>query len=121
VRKGIVHPDMLTHLSRFYPATCTVRHYTAESPDTYGQPQPTWGDFSGHVNLSCSVAPSGGREIKRADMEIAISTHTIALAGSYPDITAKMQAVVGAETYDILLVEVDSHSKMTRLTTQVVT
>jgi len=120
MNKILIHPNMLTHLSSFYSDTCTIEYYTAENPDEFGQPQPTWINFPSHVSLDCAIAPKGGREIKQPDMTIAISTHTIAIAGYYPTIIPWMRVVISGQIYDILLVEVDSHSIMTRLTVRVV-
>jgi len=120
MRSELIDSNLLTHLSRFYSSTCTVKTYAAENPDTFGQPQPAWIDFVGHVNLACSLAPSGGREVKRPDMTIAISTHIVSMAGYYPTIIPKMRAVIGGNTYDILTVEVDSRSKTTRLMMEIV-
>lgn len=120
MRKEIVDSNLLTHLSRFYPATCTIRTYAAENPDTYGQPAPVWANFAGHIDIPCAIASAGGDEVKMADMTIAIATHKMALAGLYMTIIPKMKVVVSGQEFDILLVEWDSHLEMTRLTTRIV-
>lgn len=120
MRKELVDSNLFTHLSRFYAVTCTIRTYAAEAPDTFGQPQPVWADFAGHVDIDSVLAPSGGKEVKREDMTIAISTHTISLVGNYPTVTPRMRAVVGAQTYEILTVEIDSRQETTRLMVEVV-
>lgn len=121
MRAEIVDSNLLTHLTpRFYLSLCTIKTYAAESPDSFGQPSPAWADFASHVDIPCSVGAAGGTEVKTPNMTTAVATHKIALAGCYPNIIPKMRAVVSGQTYDILLVEVDSHSKMTRLTTQIV-
>lgn len=120
MRKELIHSGMLAHLSRFYSSTVTIETYGAENPDTFGQPQPVWANFAGHVNLACAIAPSGGREVKRPDMTTAISTHIVSVAGYYPTIIPKMRAVIGGQTYDILTVEVDSRSETTRLMLEIV-
>jgi len=121
MRKELIASDLFSHLSRFYAATCTIRTYAAENPDTYGQPQPVWADFAGHVNIDCVIAPSGGKEVKLSDMTIAISTHKISLVGDYSaTIIPKMRAVIGTQTYEILTVEVDSRQETTRLMVEVV-
>jgi len=120
MRKELIASDLFSHLSRFYAATCTIRTYAAENPDTYGQPQPVWADFAGHINIDCVIAPSGGKEAKRDDMTIAISTHKISLVGYYPTIIPKMRAVIGGQTYEILTIEIDSRQETTRLMVEVV-
>jgi len=120
VRKELIDSGLFAHLSRFYSATCTIRTYAAESPDSFGQPQPVWADFVGHVNIACVIAPSGGKEVKRADMTTTISTHKISLVGNYPTIIPKMRAVIGTQTYEILTIEIDSRQETTRLMVEVV-
>ncbi len=118
MRKQIVNAGLVAAVARFFPATLTIRYYAAENPDTFGQPGPVWILFPGHIALDCSIAPvgtKGGVEIKRPDMTTAISTHIIALAGYYPTIEPWMRAVISGVSYDILIVDVDSHSTMTRL------
>lgn len=121
MRKELFSSGLLAALTPFfYTSTCTIKYYTVENPDTFGQPQPAWIDFPGHVNLDCTIAPNGDEEVKRLDMTIAKSTHIIAIAGYYPTITAAMRVVISGVTYGILLVETDSKSKMTRLTVDIV-
>ena len=121
MRKELIDSNLLTHLSRFYSARCTIRYYTVDNLDSFGQPQPVWLDFPAHVDLPCAIAPSGGREAKRPDMTVVTSTHIIAMAGYHPTIKPKMRAVIAGQEYDILSVEVDSRSKTTRLMAEVVT
>lgn len=120
MRKEIVNSGLLTHLARFYPDTCTIKTYTSENQDSFGQPDPSWIDLTGYVDIPCAVAAKGGKEVKMSDMEYAVSTHTIALAGCYTGIQTKMRAVVNSITYEVLYSEVDSHSKMTRVTCRIV-
>jgi len=120
MRRELVHPRLLETLHRFYNSAVTIKRYLIESPDSFGQPNPTWSNLTDHVDLACSLAPKGGQEVKMADMTIAISTHTISISGYHPTITPTMRAVVGSQTFDILSVETDSRLKTTRLITQVV-
>ncbi len=125
MRKELISSKLFTQLARFYPSTVTIRTFVTDDRDdfhldSYGQPDAMWGNFASHVDINCTVAANGEPEVKRPDITIATSTFIIALAGYYPTIEPKMRAVVGSVTYDILLVEVDSHSEMTRLTVEIV-
>ena len=119
-RRAIFHPELLGDLGLFYASTVTIQEAT-EAQDSMGQPIATWANKTGHIDLSCAVSASGGTEVKLPDMTVAISTHRIAIAGTYAAITAKMRAVSGGITYDILSVEHDSQRKTTSLVCQVVT
>lgn len=119
--RQLLHPEMLARLERtFFLSRCTIQTYSAENADTYGQPQPVWSNFAGHVAMPCAVAgvgeTGGSRETKREDMTVEVNGYTISIAGCYPTIQQRMRAVVGSTVYDILGVVVDSHSNMTRLT-----
>lgn len=117
--KRMFHPKLLDSLSSFFNSTCTIQEYT-ETQDEWGEPIKTWADKADHIDIPCTIAPSGGQEVKRPDMTYVVSTHHITLKGHYLDITEAMQVVVAGKNYDILLVEHDSHGKTTRLTCQVV-
>ena len=118
----IMHGLLLNRLSpRFYPDEVTIQQYTA-TQSTSGEEVKTWANLANHVDLACAVAAWHGREIKRPDGIIAVSPWRIAVAGHHPDILPKMRAVVtGGDTYDILVVQVDSHANMTALECEIVT
>ena len=118
--RPLIAPGMFARLGSFYPVTVTIQAVT-EPQDSYGAAVPSWADRPGYVELECRLAPSGGQEVKRTDQTYAVSTHTIAIAGYYAGIDEKDRAVVGAETFDILLVESDGQSESTRLIAEIVT
>ena len=118
--RPLIAPAMFSRLFNFYPATVTIQA-VAEPQDSYGAPADNWADRAGYVDLECRLAPSGGQEVKMADQTYAVSTHTIAITGYYPGIDEKDRAVVGVETFDILLVESDGQSESTRLIAEIVT
>ena len=117
---ALIHPRLLSSLSAtFYPSLCTIQEAT-EVQDGYGQPIAGWNNIAGLIDLPCAIAPINpnspqAAERKRADGTIEIITHTIAIGGHYPVITNKMRTVVAGVNYDIMAVETDSHSVMTRL------
>lgn len=119
---ALIHPDMLEDLPQFFSSTCTIQSLTV-SADTYFDEVDSWSTL--HTAIPCAIAfpglKGGGMEVKRSDMTYVVASHIVDLAGYYPDITETMRAVVGSLTLDILLVQADSHHKMTRLTCQVVT
>ena len=120
VMPGIVHPKMYERMGILYNSTCTIQYYDEDNLDEWGQPDPQWVDLPNHIDLECSIAPSGGQEVKQPDKEYDVSTHHISFNDYYPDIEEKMRAVVNGKTYDIQLVEHGSRKKSTRLTVEVV-
>ena len=118
--RPLIAPAMFSRLFNFYPATVTIQA-VAEPQDSYGAPDENWADRVGYIDLECRLAPSGGQEVKRTDQTYAVSTHIIAITGYYPGIDEKDRAVVGTETFDILLVESDGQSESTRLIAEIVT
>ena len=118
--RPLIAPEMFTRLFNFYPDTVTIQAI-AEPQDTYGGAVPSWADRVGYIDLDCRLAPSGGQEVKMSDETYAVSTHTIAISDYYPGIDEKDRAVVGTETFDILLVESDGQSESTRLIAEIVT
>ncbi len=118
--RTLIHPSMLSNQSDFYRSRCTITTYTAENPDTFGQPQPTWITLVNHANLPCAFAPNSAQEFKRPDMTLAVNARIMSIAGYYPGITTKMRATVDGVVYDILSIEPDSHKKTTRLIVEIV-
>ena len=117
----IMHPRLLAALRRFYPSNVSIQQYTA-TQDSYGAEEPKgWSNVAGLVNLPCSISAVSGREVKRSTGIVAVSPWRIAIAGSYPTITPKMQAVSGGKTYDILVVHHDSQAQTTSLDVEIVT
>ena len=118
--RPVVAPGMFPRLFSFYPVAVTIQAVT-EPQDSYGAAVPSWADRAGYVELECRLAPSGGQEVKLPNQTYAVSTHIIAITGHYPLIDEKDRAVVGTETFDILLVESDGQSESTRLVAEIVT
>ncbi len=116
---SLLHSRMLGALAAYYPSLCTIEEPSTTNVRGEVSPDP-WTPLAGHEALRCRVSPTGGQEIKRADMIYTIGSHTIALAGHYPTITAKMRAVADGTAYDVLAVEHDGQETMTRLRVQVV-
>ena len=115
---GLVHPNLLTKLAAFYPSTVTIQEPT-ETQDASGGIIRAWSDLADHVDLSCRIAPTGGKEARMDTGVVLETTHRIALFGYYPDISPVHRAVVGDDTYDILVVESDGSSRTTYLTVRI--
>ena len=113
---NLIHPKLLENLHNFYPSLCRIEVATETSDDYYDEVK-SWAPK--YVDIPCSIATSGGQEVKRPDMTFVPATHRISLA-YHPGITEKMRAVVNGLTLDILLVEHDSHQITTRLSCEVV-
>ena len=122
---SLIHPRMLSSLeATFYVATCTIQEAT-ETQDAYGQPIPAWANVVGLIDLACSIAPiivatPQDTERRRSDGILEIASHHIAFPEYYSGIEPIMRAVVDSVVYDILAVEHDSHSAMTRLRVRIV-
>lgn len=125
-RGTILHEGMLAALPNFFPATCTVQVNTPSAGDG-GERTPSWANLASHVDIPCAIAPAGIREGRAAGAVESEATHTVLLAGSYTSILAsgdavpKHQVVSGGRSYQILGVEHDSQSYLTRLKTKLVT
>lgn len=115
----LFNPRMLTMLANFYPATGTVQSAT-NTADAAGQLIPTWANLAGHVDLPCAIRSVSGQETETPDQTYVLTTHRIALRGSYPSITESMRFVSGGVAYDIERVHHDSHTQTTYLDVQVV-
>lgn len=118
--RALIHPGMLARLHEFYPVTVTIQA-VKETQGTTGALRSLWTDKTGYVDLGCRLAPAGGKELKRPDETYVVATHVIAITGYYPGIDEKDRAVVGTQTFDILLVESDGQSESTRLLVDLVT
>ncbi len=110
----LIHPGLLVNLRNFFASQCTIRQSTV-TQDSIGGESHNWADLAGHTNIPCTIAPSGGREVKRSDMAYVIATHHVTLAGHYPQVQETMKAVVDGLELEIALVEHDSHQVTTRL------
>lgn len=116
----LFNPRMLTALRNFYPATGTVQTPT-NTADAAGQLIPTWANLAGAVDIPCAIKSVAGQETETPGQVYVLTTHRVALRGSYPSITEDMRFVSGGVTYDIERVHQDSHTQTTYLDVQVVT
>ena len=120
MRKEMFSTLLFDALERFYPDTVKIQGSTV-TQDGYGGTVETWADIQGLTALPCAIAPATGGEQKRADMTLVVGSHVISIAGFYNTIAEHDRAVVAGVNYDILLVRLDSHRKMTSLAVQIVT
>lgn len=120
---GIIHPGMLTKLAgSFYPSACTIQVAT-ESRNALGEVTPTWANLAGHVSLACSLAEHPAREESEAettDVTFVRRRKRLALNGAYTSVTEQHRAVVDGVTYDIERVSIDSQSKTTYLSLELI-
>lgn len=119
-RMPLIDGRMLAALGDFFPETCTIQEYS-ETNDAAHQPIKTWSDLAGHIDLPCRKAPAKGAEYKRPDQTIAVNVNIIEIAGFYNSINVKNRVVLDSTNYDILDVEFDGNSKLTRLSVEVIT
>ncbi len=80
--------------------TCTVQRYTEGAKDNYGNPALTWANHL--ADESCRLMASGGRELK-VGTELVIADYKLFLGDV--DITEQDRVVIGAVTYEVLLIE----------------
>ena len=119
-RMPLIDGRLLTDLADFFPSTCTIQDYT-EANDAAHQPIKTWANLAAHIDLPCRKAPSKGDEFKRPDQTFATNVSIIEIAGYYDSIVETYRVVLDTDNYDILLVEHDGSSKLTRITAEIVT
>ena len=78
--------------------TCTIRRYTDEDTDDYGNPIKTWADY---LTKPCRLVAGSGREIK-VGAEVVVSNHRLFLEDV--DITERDRVAIGTKTYEVVLV-----------------
>jgi hypothetical protein len=87
-----------------------------------GQPDlTTFTDVAGMVNIPSVSAPVNAKEAKEIGLIESSSLRKLLLNASYPTIQTSWRALVNGAAWDILSVEADSQSSMTRLWIQAVT
>jgi len=114
-----IHPTLTSVLADFFPQGCTIQQASI-SQDAAGAEIRAYADVIGLVDVACRVAPAQGGERNTAEMTYLDATHRIVLAGSYPQITEAMRAVVDGQAYDILLSALDAEGAITRLSVKLV-
>lgn len=120
--RPLVDPRMLGKLEAFFNTTCTIQQVT-ETRDGAGGVVLTWANVTGLVNLVCRRAPASTArttEMKLESLTYTVNVQTIVIAGYYDTITPKMRAVCDGLTFDVLAVEHDGQTQMTRLACQIV-
>lgn len=118
--RPIFDPRMMDRLRDFFPLACTIQEYTTTKDPVSHENIKAWTDLADHVDLACSKAPSGGREVLKPDQTYVVVNFIISLPKAYTSINETMRAVIGGVNYSIELVHFDSHSKTTRLMANVV-
>ena len=113
-RMPLIDDRLLTAIGDFFPAECDIQERT-DTLDAAHQPIPAWADIAGLTELPCRKAPSSGGEYKRPDKTFATNVSIIEIAGYYSDIEVINRVVIGTDYYDILLIEHDGSSKLTRI------
>jgi len=78
--------------------TCTIRRWVDGGTDAYGNPIKSWGDIA---TKPCRLVAGAGREIN-AGAEVVVSNHRLFLEDV--DITERDRVVIGAATYEVVLV-----------------
>ena len=79
--------------------TCIRDRYSPGTPDKYGNPKKTWGDY---LASPCRLMDSGGREVK-IGVEVVIADYLLFLPDI--DVTEQDKIIINGMTCEILLVE----------------
>ena len=116
-RAPLIDPHMLDQLADFFPQTCTIQVAT-ETLNSVGDVTLAWTDYA--VDLPCRITAAGGSENRRPNMTYSIDNFIVLLRDYYDTITNEMRVKNGSTYYNILLVEHDAQSEMTRLTVEIV-
>ena len=110
---GIVHPELLTTLTpSFYPSLCTVQSDGASRTSSGAAGTPAWANVTGLVSLPCRMAPATqtDREVMATAGIYAVQLHVVALAGYYPTITEKQQALIDGVAHEIMFARHDGQT-----------
>lgn len=120
--RSVIHPKLLARLQEhFFTDRCAIEEAT-DSQNDFGEVEKEWAVVQGHEAIPCTIAPVDSPEERNdAQMTVTDATHTIMLAGHFPDVATAQRAVVGETAYDIRSVDVDSKATMTRLMVRLVT
>lgn len=115
----LTHPDLLTSISRAYPAVVEIQTGTA-TRNADGQPVTTW-ETAVTARGIFSVAPPLS-ERRRTDLTVQTATHVLDLQGYYPAVAVTQRAVVNtavsdgiSKTLNIVAVHHDSQNRQTKL------
>ncbi len=115
---SIMHPGIFAALTaNFYPSTAIIEE-PVMTQDAVGEPIPAWPVFL--TDLDCRLSPMGGTERQLPDQTYSVASHTVSLASYQDTITVVMRVLIDGVYYDIVAVEHDGNSEMTRLRVQVV-
>ncbi len=79
--------------------TCTVRRNTPGAADAYGSPAPSWADYL--TDQACRIQDAKGKEIL-VGAEVVVADYKLFLQDI--DITEQDRVVIGAVTYEVLMV-----------------
>lgn len=119
--RTIVHPRLLDRLTpMMYPSRATLERSTLTRTAS-GAVVNAWDGTPGLVGIPCSVSPmifTRAGERQTSQMTSSETTHRIALAGSYPQITAAMRLRISgpnAGIYDVIRPDRDSQGVTTVL------
>lgn len=122
-RRGPLHTRGLTHLMEKYPSRVRIERVTT-TQDVAGYENVTaWEVIYDNVPAAIMAVIRLGEEFRNWRLEVVLEqvTHRIALQGYYPDIQASDRLVTEAgEIHNITARHLDSHSRMTRLNTRLV-
>lgn len=125
--RALIHPRLLDRITpTFYPSRATVEgSLPTRTPS--GATVSAWGSVAGLADIPAAVSPmifTRAGERQTSELTTSETTHRIALAGSFPQITAAMRLRVtgpNAGVYDVIRPDRDSHGVTTVLEAQILT
>ena len=104
----------LTGPATFYTSVAIFQQADISHND-YGEEVPDWQNIPELFGLACRISPKSASERRSRQNIYLTSTHHLALAGWYHDITSKMQVLVDGHVYAIDGIEFDGNRQMTRV------
>jgi head-tail adaptor len=122
-RRGPLHIRGLTHLSEKYPSRVRIERAVTTQDAAGEMDVTTWTVIYDNVPAAIMAVIRLGEEFRNWRLEVVLEqvTHRIALQGYYPDVLASDRLVTaGGEIHNITARHLDSHSRMTRLNTRLV-
>ena len=107
-------------ITDLFNITCTISRYTEGAQDEVGQPDKTWADHLTDVACRLVAAPMGAGREMTIGVRTVVAEYILYLG--VIDVTERDEVIIGAITYEILLITAysaysDAHHKKVYLRT----
>jgi len=119
MNNNLIHPQLMENLVGFFPHICDIETatYSADGVGDVSEDLKSWASLEADVQCKISAWNSQreGNEMRRSDSTIVLHPYVVMLQGLYTTISERDRVVSDSINYDILSIDVDSESTMTRL------